>query len=174
LKNCFLIILTLLTIGCTDSGTRQPIEIRHFARLNELKETIKASLVTKMTKDSIHYTYLTDSTIAFILKIDKNDKSVLTYFNFNAPLVDKRILLTNGKTTEIRKYDYNEPNMYDEEESIYFIDAYGVIAIKGNAWSYFIQFDKGGQAEKLIFEFLQKDTSGFYGYRPPPPNIDIE
>jgi hypothetical protein len=63
--------------------------------------------------------------------------------------------------------------MFDEEESIFFIDNYGVIAIKSNSWSYFVQFDKGGQPEKEIFKLLQQDTSGFYGYRP-PPKIDIE
>ena len=173
LKNSFIIILTILTIGCTDSGTRQPIEIRHFTRLNELKETIKANLVTKVSKDSIQYSYLTDSTIAFIIRINKNDKSRLTYYNFNTLLVDKHIFTINGQVTEILKYDYDEPSMFDEEASIYFIDTYGLIAIKGIAWSYFIHFDKGGQIEKEIFKLLQQDTSGFYGYRP-PPKVKVE
>jgi hypothetical protein len=64
--------------------------------------------------------------------------------------------------------------MYDEEESIFYVDDYGVIAIKSNAWSYFIQFDKGGQVENDILNLLQQDTSGFYGYRPPPINMDFE
>ncbi len=164
--------MTLVTISCTNA-TRQPIEIRHFFRLDELKEEIEANLVTKVTKDSIEYSYLTDSTVAFICKISKNEKSRLTYWNFNIPIADKKIFTINGREAEILKYDYNIPTMNDEEESIFFIDDYGVIVIKSNAWSYFIQFDKGGQAEKEIFKLLQQDTSGFYGYGP-QPQIDIE
>jgi hypothetical protein len=172
LKDKLIIILTVLTISCTNQ-TRQPIEIRHFARVNELKRTIRANLVTKVSTDSIQYLYGSDSTVVFVFKISKNDKRELTYFDFNAPLVDKKVLIANGQETEVLKYDYDEPNMFDEEESIFFIDSYGVIAIKGNSWPYVLQFDKGGQLEKEIFKLLQRDTSGFYGHRP-PPRINIE
>ena len=166
--------MTLLTIGCTNnSETRQSIEIRHFARLNELKETLKADLVIKVSKDSIQYSYQTDSTIVFFIRANKNDKNVLTYFDLNISLIEKKDFTANGQKTEILKYDYDRPNMFDEEESIYFIDNYGVIVIKGQAWSYFMHFDKGGQVEKEIFQLLQQDTSGFYGYGQ-RPKVEIE
>ncbi len=162
-----------MTIGCTNNGTRQPIVIRHYFTVDKLKEAIEADLLINVTKDSITYSYCTDSDTIYQIKTSKNDKSSLTHFNIRSPLVDRRIFKTNGQETEILKYDFDVPNMYDEEESIYLIDNYGVIAIKGNAWNYFIQFDKGGQIEKELFKLLQQDTSGFYGYGL-LPKIEIE
>jgi len=156
-----------LTIGCTNE-TRQQIDIRHLDRFNKLKEIIKGDMVTKLTKDSIKYSYKSDSTIYFVFRINRIDKSMLTYNNFNAPMVDKKIFQVSGQETEIRKYDYNIPEAADEEESIYFNDNYGVVAIRGDSWGYFIEFDKGEQFGAELFKLLQADTSGFYNFKIPP------
>ncbi len=125
-------------------------------------------MVTKLTKDSIKYSYKSDSTIYFVFRINRIDKSMLTYYNFNAPMVDKKIFVVSGQETEIRKYDYNMPEAADEEESIYFNDNYGVVAIRGDSWGYFLEFDKDEQFEAELFKLLQVDTSGFYNFKIPP------
>ena len=61
----------------------------------------------------------------------------------------------------------------NEEESIYFNDNYGIVAIRGDVWGYFLEFNKGGQFEAELFKLLKKDTSGFYSFKIPPlPKIE--
>jgi hypothetical protein len=169
----FIVLLTtILTIGCADE-TRQQIEVRHFDRLFKLKEVMSVDLVTRFTKDSIMYSYKADSTFEFVFKVNKNNKNMLTYFNFNAPMVDKKTFLISGQEMEIKKYDYDIHESADEEESIYFNDNYGIVAIRGDVWGYFLEFNKGGQFEAELFKLLKKDTSGFYNFKIPPlPKIE--
>jgi hypothetical protein len=169
---CF--ISTILIIGCNDKTTEH-IEIRPFARRyfstgDQLNESIKATLIRSITRDSVRFSYTADS-ITFVFGENTKNESMLVYFNSIipfysiVPLVDKKVFLTDGQQIEIRKYVYDDPNIVDEEESIFFIEDYGVIAIQNNSKSYFLEFDKGG--ENQIFKLLQQDTSGFCGYRKP-------
>jgi hypothetical protein len=159
--------LFLVTLGCANE-TSYKIEIREFSGNGYLNRTTNGNLVTKETGDSIKYLYTSDTlNYAFTFTKVKGEGDKLFYYNSELLFINKESLKIKGEEIEIEKYEFDDPTMSDEEASVFYIDNYGIISIKSDSWTRTTLFDRG-QLEKDIFSELEKDTTGFYGYRPPP------
>lgn len=156
-----------MTVRCANESSHT-IKIREFSGNGYLNRTTNGILITKETRDSIKYSYSSDTlNYDFIFTKIKSTDDKLLYYNTDLLFVDKKKLKIKGEEIEIEKYEFDDLTMYDEEASFFYTDNYGIVSIKSNAWTRTALFDKGGQLEKDIFAELKKDTSGFYGYRPP-------
>lgn len=128
-------------------------------------------LITRESKDSITYTYSSDTlNYDYVFTKIKNDDKRLLYYNLDLLFIDSRIFQIGERKIIVYRFDYDDPTMFDEESSLFYIDNYGVISIKSEAWTHTTLFKKGEQLDNFILIELKKDTTGFYGY-PAPRNM---
>lgn len=167
----FLIIFVFLS--CSKQASEK-IELNEFRYGKFTGRKLINELTIYSTADSIEYIYKdTISSFPFNIKLSNSDYNALLYDNAIVPHISAKIFYINTDKIEVHRFDYDDPKAQDEEVSIFFLDKYGVIAIRNYAWGHDFYFDKEGQFDNDLFNLLQQDTSGFYGYRPPPRKIDI-
>ena len=153
---------------CCKETSNQFFEIRFYDSPDSLIKIRKSNLTVNTANDHIEYTYK-DVLVPESVCIRQNRyyDSILRYHNIDIPLIDSKDFFVGTQTVQIRKYQYDLLNSLDEEESIYFLDNYGIIAIRLNAWGYHYIFDNGDTNTRKLIDLILKDTTGFYGYPKP-------
>ena len=166
------IVFVFVSLASCKPTTTQPVEIRHYTSSDSLRLVVKSNLTVTKENDWTEYAYreltMDDSVYNYLIKQKRQKPLSLKYSDLDIPLIEEKEIEIEGKKFLIGKYQFDDPDSYDEEESIYFIENYGAILISGDAWGLYAVFDRGGVIEKKIIEFIQKDTSGFYGVPEPP------
>ena len=82
------------------------------------------------------------------------------YFKKEIPLRDSRTIEIDGQKLTIKKYYYDEPRTYDEEEDVYFVDNKGLILTTGGLLGWYSTFDNNSN-QKLI-DYIVSDTTDFF------------
>jgi hypothetical protein len=144
---------------------REPIEITVVDLLDETKEKINGEVTITETANKIQFGYnenIRDSIFDYSLTADMKSDSVLIYDHGNeiCTLDGIRNYSIEGGQITIKRYGYDVAGTFDEEADFFFIDNYGLVAMKfydGNE----LFFDRGNSFVETIIEQLRKDD-GFY------------
>jgi len=96
-----------------------------------------------------------------------NDTTKIIYAGDTCPMIDYKEFCIKDTIYKVRKYEYDLEQSIDEESSIFYVDDYGIISIKSEAWLLWSFYDV---ANTELLGLLKRDTTGFYWkYIPPPP-----
>lgn len=110
--------------------------------------------------DFIDHIYKEQNDIIKIFRFFANDTTKMIYAGDTCPMIDCKEFCINDTIFKIRKFEYDIEHSYDEECSIFYVDNYGVISIKSEAWAPLSSFYDVANTELL--GVLKRDTTGFY------------
>ncbi|MCG8581133.1 MAG: hypothetical protein MI866_14530 [Bacteroidales bacterium] len=102
-----------------------------------------------------------------------HNDSILVGQNVIFKLRKTRVYNINGANYTVYKYVYNDEQISDEEEDVFFTDEYGVLYDRLWWFSYGSSYEYDSISTKLV-EYITSDTTGFFKDKilPPPPELN--
>ncbi len=177
----FLNLIILTTSSCLTNDNRNEritAYIKHY-KSDHFHKTDTIYLSISSRGKILNYNYsdsnFKDGFISFA--IDKQNDSILMFYEHNCPLVATKNFEINGKQFLVKKYYYDIEDMIDEESSFLYHDKYGLLMDFNHGWSdlkFTIEYD---ETSAFLIDLILNDSSSFYrkSFRPipSPSNGDI-
>jgi hypothetical protein len=157
--------IMILISGCGTTSMepkKETIEILVIGQLDKLKNRINGQLTVTNIGDKTEYGYnenMKDSIFDYSVTSNIKSDSILiyNYGNVICPLDTVRNYTLGSRQITIKRYLYDVPGPVDEEADFYFIQDYGLIAMKfyyGNE----LFFNKGDSLSRSIIDRLRSDS----------------
>lgn len=179
-------VLIIALLSCDKKSLqddKEPIEISEFELTDELRTIKSGELTVIHNADTIQFGYNeeknTDSSFDYSFTQTLKNDSILIYTKEKeiCYLTDQREYPYKNQKIKVKRYRYDVATSFDEEADFYFIDNFGLIAIRGDEGNYLF-FKKGVGFDEMIIKIFREDESGFFKKSIPPPipsmDYDVE
>jgi hypothetical protein len=164
------IFLLSLLLSCSRVVEYPSVTVTEYAIGGQLRRTETDRLRIDSTKYDKTYRYIRldmpDSLFHDLVKQDSRTDSIIIYYTEPCNLRGQMTFSFGDNKYEIKRYILDSPMTEDDAGAIFFLDGYGIIAIKSIDWGVYSFFDRGHDYSRFIIESLKSDTSEFFGRIP--------
>jgi hypothetical protein len=162
--------LLALLLSCARVVEYPSVTVTEYAISGQLGRTETDRLKIELTKHDKTYRYIEldmpDSLFNNLVKQDLRTDSIILYYTKECKLRGQMTFSFGDNKYAIKRYILDDPRGEDDAGAIFFLDEYGIIAIKSIDWGVYSFFDRGHDYSRFIIESLKSDTSEFFGRIP--------
>lgn len=166
-----------ILLSCSRVAEHASVTFTQYSIGGELRGTETDRLIIDSTKYEKTYRYVSldmpDSLFHDLVRQDLRTDTIIIYYTEPCKLKGQMTFSFGDNKYEIKRYILDDPMGEDDAGAIFFLDEYGIIAIKSIDWGSYSFFDMGHDYSKYIIESLKSDSSEFFGRIPRGKNWEI-